>query len=79
MVTEADWHHWKEEEIYSYLDIVMDSFDVDRVMFGSDWPVCLVASSYERWLETIKKYMQRYSKEDQQKFFADNCKNFYHI
>jgi L-fuconolactonase len=79
MVTEADWQHWQVEEMYSCLDIVMDTFGVDRVMFGSDWPVCLVASSYERWLETIQKYMQRYSKEDQQKIFADNCKNFYHI
>jgi L-fuconolactonase len=79
MVAEADWHHWKEEEMYSYLDIVMDSFGVERVMFGSDWPVCLIASSYERWLETIQKYMQRYSQEDQQKIFADNCKKFYHI
>jgi len=40
LITEANWHNWKEEDIKPYIDIVFDAFGMDRVMFGSDWPVC---------------------------------------
>lgn len=77
LVTEADWTTWKSEDLKPYLDIVLEAFGVDRLLFGSDWPVCLVASSYERWLNTIKDYFKEFSISEQEKVFALNCESFY--
>lgn len=77
MATEADWTTWKSEDLKPYLDIVLEAFGVDRLLFGSDWPVCLVASSYERWLNTIKEYFKEFSISEQEKIFALNCESFY--
>ncbi len=77
MATEADWTTWKSEDLKPYLDIVVEAFGVDRLLFGSDWPVCLVASSYERWLNTIKDYFKKFSISEQEKIFALNCESFY--
>jgi L-fuconolactonase len=48
-------------------------------MFGSDWPVCLLATSYERWISLLKKYFIQFSTSDQEKFFALNCESFYKL
>ena len=79
LVTEADWANWTEKDLYPYLDIIIDSFGIDRVMFGSDWPVCLLASSYEKWLSLLKSYFSRFSTLEQEKFFALNCESFYKL
>lgn len=77
MTTEADWKNWTAEDLIPYLDTVVEAFGTDRIMFGSDWPVCLVASSYNNWLTTIKNYFSSFSKEEQAKIFATNCESFY--
>ncbi len=77
IVTEADWKKWNAEDLNHYLDIVFEAFGTNRIMFGSDWPVCLVASSYERWLSTIKNYCQNLSTSEQEKIFSTNCESFY--
>ncbi len=79
MVTEADWKNWKEEDLWPYLDAVVEIFGPDRLMFGSDWPVCLVASSYERWLKLVKDYFSRFSNQEQEKVFAKNASSFYKL
>ena len=79
MVTEADWHNWTAEQLKPYLDVVVESFGIDRIMFGSDWPVCLVASSYSKWLQTIQNYFESFSKEDQEKVFSGNATRFYNL
>ena len=79
MVTEANWGNWKDKDLYPYLDIIIESFGMDRVMFGSDWPVCLLASSYERWLNVLKEYFNTFSTKEQEKFFALNCESFYKL
>ncbi len=53
MVTEADWRHWTEKDLEPYVDTVLEAFGPRRLMFGSDWPVCLIASSYSRWFEFV--------------------------
>lgn len=53
MVTEADWSAWTEADLRPYLDVVLEAFGPSRLMFGSDWPVCLVATSYERWARFV--------------------------
>lgn len=79
MVTEADWSNWTASDITPYLDIVTNCFGNDRVMYGSDWPVCLVAASYNRWLQTVKEYFEKFTIQDQVKFFCKNAEEFYSL
>ena len=53
MATEAAWGDWSEADLRPYLDVVLDAFGPSRLMFGSDWPVCLVATSYQRWARIV--------------------------
>jgi L-fuconolactonase len=77
MTTEADWKNWRAEDLTPYLDIVVEAFGINRLMFGSDWPVCLVASTYHQWLTTVKNHFSSFTKEEQAKIFATNCESFY--
>lgn len=79
MATEADWNNWTEADMKPYLDAAAEIFGTGRLMFGSDWPVCLPASSYERWLLTVRNYFSAFSSEDQDKVFNRNALNFYHL
>ena len=79
MVTEADWHNWTAEQLKPYLDVVVESFGIDRIMFGSDWPVCLVATSYSKWLQTVQNYFESFTEEDQEKIFSGNAARFYNL
>jgi L-fuconolactonase len=54
LVTEADWVGWTADDLRSYVDAALEIFGPDRLMFGSDWPVCLLASTYERWVATAR-------------------------
>jgi L-fuconolactonase len=54
IVTEADWDTWSDEELSPYLDVVLEAFTPKRLMFGSDWPVVTLASSYQRWIDTVR-------------------------
>lgn len=53
MVTEADWNHWKPEDIRPYLEVVFEAFGTERILIGSDWPVCLVAGKYEKVMQVV--------------------------
>ncbi len=79
MVTEADWKNWTNTDLTPYLNTVVNCFGTDRIMFGSDWPVCLVASSYNRWLNVIREYFASYTIDDQEKVFSKNAVRFYHL
>jgi L-fucono-1,5-lactonase len=79
LVTEADWHHWKKEDFRPYLDVVFDAFGPRRLMFGSDWPVCLLAASYSKVLQIIEEYVQDYSVDIKEKIFGDNAAQFYRL
>lgn len=77
LVTEADWETWKEADMQPYLDVVFDAFGPDRLMFGSDWPVCLLAADYERVLKVIINYIAQFDVEDQKKIMGLNALRFY--
>ena len=79
MVTEADWRNWKKEDFKPYLDIVVESFGTRRVMFGSDWPVCLVAAGYREVLEIVRDYCSGLSQEEQSRIFGQNAIQFYNL
>ena len=79
MVTEANWMHWKNEDFRPYLDIIVESFGTNRIMFGSDWPVCLVAASYKETLDIVEDYFSLFSKAEQENFFGCNAMHFYNL
>ena len=79
MVTEADWKRWKPEDITPYMDVVVEAFGMKRVLYGSDWPVCLVAGSYQEVLGLVKDYFSAYSKDEQEAFFGGNAIQFYNL
>lgn len=59
MVTEADWQNWTPAELAPYIDVVFDAFGSDRIMYGSDWPVCLLAAEYSQQFEIVTNYGSR--------------------
>ncbi len=79
MVTEADFKKWKQADFTPYLDVVVNAFGIDRLMYGSDWPVCLVAGNYATVLSIVKDYFSLYSEADQQKVFGINASRFYKL
>jgi L-fuconolactonase len=79
MVTEADWKHWKPADFVPYLDTVVEAFETHRLMFGSDWPVCLVAASYADVYDLAKKYFSPFSTSEQDAIFGTNAMKFYNL
>jgi len=79
MVTEADWKSWKIDDFEPYLDVVFEAFGVERVMFGSDWPVCQVAASYHAMADIVTQYTSTLSLSEQSVFWGENAVNFYNI
>ncbi|KAK8791003.1 hypothetical protein WA158_005634 [Blastocystis sp. Blastoise] len=79
MVTEDDWKNWKKEDFKKYLDIIFDAFGTDRIMIGSDWPVCTLAGNYGTVVSIVEEYIKKYPLEEQQKVLGDNAVKFYHI
>jgi L-fuconolactonase len=79
MVTEANWKGWTKEDFTPYLEVVAESFGTTRLMYGSDWPVCLVAASYEQVLDIVKSYFSIFSQHEQDLIFGDNAVRFYNL
>jgi L-fucono-1,5-lactonase len=79
MVTEADWKNWKQDDFVPYVDVVIEAFGPDRIMYGSDWPVCLVAASYEQTLGIVVEYFSSFSETEQELFFGGNAVKFYSL
>ncbi len=79
MVTEADWNKWKPQDFYPYLDVAYESFGPDRLMIGSDWPVCLVAGSYQEVLDIYFEFLSQFPSEARNKITSENCLDFYAI
>jgi L-fuconolactonase len=77
LVTEADWKHWKAVDFKPYLDVVFDAFGAERLMFGSDWPVCLLAGMYREGKQLIEDYVKGFSPADNAKVFGGNAARFY--
>jgi L-fuconolactonase len=79
LVTEADYKNWKSKDIYPYLDIVFNTFGYERLLFGSDWPVCLLAGSYRQVINLIEDYTDNDSDENKKRIFGRNAISFYNI
>jgi L-fuconolactonase len=79
MVTEADWKGWKDEDFKPYMDVVAEAFGPDRILFGSDWPVCLVAASYNEVVRIVADYFSSFTSDEQAKVFGGNAARFYNL
>lgn len=79
MVTEADVKNWQHKDFVPYLDTVVESFGTKRILYGSDWPVCLLGGSYEEVLGIVKEYFGSFTQHEQQLFFGDNATTFYNL
>jgi L-fuconolactonase len=79
IVTEVDWKGWQKEDFRPYMDVVVNAFGIDKIMFGSDWPVCQVAASYSEVVEIAKDYFSTFSNDEQEKVFGGNASSFYNL
>jgi L-fuconolactonase len=79
LVTEANWTTWQTDDLRPYIDYVLELFGPERLMFGSDHPVCLLASSYERVLESFLEILKDLNNDQRNKVFAQNATNFYRL
>jgi L-fuconolactonase len=79
MVTEADHATWKPADFKPYLDVVFEAFGLDRLMYGSDWPVCLLAGSYQQVFGLVDDYTRQLGPEGRDKLFGGNAAGFYGV
>jgi len=79
LVTEADWQQWKPEHLAPYIDVAFDCFGPDRLMIGSDWPVCTVAASYARAMDVVKDYLSRHPAQVQAAVLGENARRFWKL
>jgi L-fuconolactonase len=71
MVTEADWRAWTPAALRPYFDLALDAFGPKRLMIGSDWPVCLLACPYQRWIETVREWSASLTEGEKGDFFQN--------
>ncbi|MBT8297875.1 MAG: amidohydrolase family protein [Maribacter sp.] len=79
MITEADFNDWTSKEIIPYMDLVLEAFGPKRIMFGSDWPVCLVAGDYEQVKRLVTDFITNLSSSEQTKIMGTNAIEFYNL
>jgi L-fuconolactonase len=79
LVTEANWHAWKPEDLRPYLDVAFECFGASRLMIGSDWPVCTVAASYEQAINLVKNYLSDYTSEKREAVLGGNAARFWRL
>ena len=77
MVTEAHWQRWAQGDLLPYLDTVLDAFGPERLMFGSDWPVCLVATGYGRWASLVAEYAARLGSAERDRILGGTAAEAY--
>jgi len=79
MVTEADANNWTYDDIAPYIDVVLECFGPSRLVYGSDWPVCLVAASYEEQFGVVQKAIEKLSPNEKKQILGENAIRFYHL
>lgn len=79
MVTEANWKGWQASDFQPYLEVALEAFGAGRLMYGSDWPVCLLAATYERQYALVKAFTEKLSATEQVAIWGGNAARFYKI
>lgn len=79
LATEADHQHWTEEQLRPYVEVVVEAFSPRRVMFGSDWPVCLLAISYGDWAKMVERFTSGFSHSEQDRIWSGTAREAYKL
>jgi L-fuconolactonase len=79
MATEADWAKWTPAQMQPYFNTVLEAFTPRRLMFGSDWPVCLVATGYTRWVRTVEAAYAKLTVAEKQRIFGGTATAVYEL
>jgi L-fuconolactonase len=79
LVTEASWQSWTEADLDPYLQIALTAFGPERVIFGSDWPVILLGSSYKRWVDVVQRSISHLSEYEQERIFGKTATEVYRL
>lgn len=79
MVTEVNWHSWTGDDLKAYFDVTLEIFGPARLMFGSDWPVLTVASSYLRWMRLVEEATAGLSQDDRERIFHGTAVEAYSL
>lgn len=79
LFTEADWHNWNHQTFAPYLDHILNTFTPARMMFGSDWPVCLLAATYADTINLMEEFVKEFSVSEQESFWANNARRAYKL
>jgi L-fuconolactonase len=79
MTTEADLKNWTYNDLYPYMEIAAEYFGLDRICFGSDWPVCLAAGSFATTYSVVDQFCAQLKQEEKDKIFGLNTKEFYKL
>ena len=79
LVAYADPHHWTAEDLRPYVDHAIECFGWDRVMFGSDWPVCMLSASYRQWVDALVSLTRGAGEVNQKKLFQENAIRIYRL
>lgn len=79
IVTEADWNSWEVADLKPYLDVIFENFGTNKLMFGSDWPVCNLAASYSQVVGVLESYIAQLPVQEQNQIWHENAKFFYNL
>jgi len=79
MVTEANFNHWTPQQLLPYFEVILEAFGPNRLLFGSDWPVCLVATSHKSWSDLVRKNISTFSETEQEKIMGGNTVRIYDL
>jgi L-fuconolactonase len=79
LVTEAKWDDWTLDSLRPYLDVCVEVFGPSRLMAGSDWPVCLVATGYSQWFRLLEEYFRNFSDDEVGRIFGENAIDVYRL
>ena len=79
LVTEADWQNWTDAQFRAYLEVAFDAFGWQRLMIGSDWPVCLVAAPYRRTMRVVLEHLTSRPAHEQEAVLGGNAQRFWRL
>ena len=79
MVTEANWKEWSPDDLAPYIETTIEAFGADRLMFGSDWPVCRLAAEYPQVRSLIEPYLATLSATERAAIEGENAARFYRL
>jgi L-fuconolactonase len=77
MITQADPQHWKPQDLTPYWETTVQAFGMDRVLFGSDWPVIRLAGEYARWVEVVERWLDPFTQDQRDQVWGKNAQRAY--